>query len=577
MHVERDCPYKKHTCSLCNKTGDKEGFVPVAFHLQQDPEGPPYNYIFFNLEDDWFSKAHPSHISFSSQLYRRSSSVAREHLYKSVFEYDLPLHHAETCRFEFRDPSTWNSVNPWRESFRMLYHGLHVRRGYAELYERRSRNIVHFDRIETALRYAEDLDEPLIFIHSGVYTEEMILVEGNVQIIGAGEYSHFVFPFSLQRVIQTSSTAMLPSTFCPESSPNLTHHNHYAVEVTDNCSPVLDHCIIQSTSMVGAALCVRRPNSNPKVRFCTICDCENVGIYITDFAQGTYEDCEISQNSLAGVWVKNNANPYFRRCHIHHGRDVGIFVFENGVGYFEKCSIHGNRISGVENEIYNGRQGGVYIFGDGRGLIECNDIYGNALAGIQIRTGSDPIVRHNKIHHGQHGGIYVHEKGKGLIEENEVFSNTLAGIWVTTGSTPILRRNRIHSGKQVGVYFYDNGHGLLEENDIFNHLYSGVQIRTGSNPHIRRNKIWGGQNGGALIYNGGLGLLEENEIFDNTMAGVWIKTESHPVLRRNKIFDGRDGGVCIFNKGRGTSPVLHACFRQYIFRCLALLHIYIYI
>lgn len=99
------------------------------------------------------------------------------------------------------------------------------------------------------------------------------------------------------------------------------------------------------------------------------------------------------------------------------------------------------------------------------------------MAGIQIRTNSDPIVRHNKIHHGQHGGIYVHEKGQGLIEENEVFANTLAGVWITTGSTPILRRNRIHSGKQVGVYFYDNGHGKLEDNDIFNHLYSGVQIR----------------------------------------------------------------------------------------------------
>lgn len=67
----------------------------------------------------------------------------------------------------------------------------------------------------------------------------------------------------------------------------------------------------------------------------------------------------------------------------------------------------------------------------------------------QIRTNSDPIVRHNKIHHGQHGGIYVHEKGQGLIEENEVYANTLAGVWITTGSTPVLRRNRIHSGKQV--------------------------------------------------------------------------------------------------------------------------------
>ena len=61
-------------------------------------------------------------------------------------------------------------------------------------------------------------------------------------------------------------------------------------------------------------------------------------------------------------------------------------------------------------------------------------VAGNALAGIQIRTNSDPIVRHNKIHHGQHGGIYVHEKGQGLIENNEVYANTLAGVWITTGN-----------------------------------------------------------------------------------------------------------------------------------------------
>ena len=90
-----------------------------------------------------------------------------------------------------------------------------------------------------------------------------------------------------------------------------------------------------------------------------------------------------------------------------------------------------------------------------RYLLSCESVsnynyLGNALAGIQIRTNSDPIVRHNKIHHGQHGGVYVHEKGQGLIEENEVYANSLAGVWITNGSTPVLRRNRIHSGKQVG-------------------------------------------------------------------------------------------------------------------------------
>lgn len=72
-------------------------------------------------------------------------------------------------------------------------------------------------------------------------------------------------------------------------------------------------------------------NANPTVRHCDISDCENVGLYVTDYAQGTYEDNEICRNALAGIWVKNFANPVMRRNHIHHGRDVGVFTFDNGL------------------------------------------------------------------------------------------------------------------------------------------------------------------------------------------------------------------------------------------------------
>ncbi|KAF8385431.1 dre-1 [Pristionchus pacificus] len=556
------------------------------------------------------------------QFYKTANSQrVWKNLFQSTFEYSIPMYHPQSGKFELREPQRWKGANPWKESFKMLRHGVHVRPGCSSFYE--GRDMLHFEKIEQALLHvnAQSTNEKLIFVHTGHYTPDPLVITTDVQMIGAS--SGFVIPTKvvIQNRQDTTMSLMEGSAgayvgfmsilFTPEVNPlpNPTHQAHYAVMVSDEASPVIDRCLIQSSSSVGAALCVKKQNANPKVRHCKIADCENVGVYITDGATGCFEDCEIARNALAGVWVKNQANPFFRRCHIHSGRDVGIFTFEYGMGFFEKCNIHSNRISGIEvkqhanptvvrsqvhdgltggiyvhekgrgqfmenqiygnayagiwitshsdptirkNEIFGGSQGGVYIFAEGRGLIEQNNIYGNNLAGIQIRTGSDPIVRLNKIHDGRHGGIYVHEKGRGLIEENEVYGNLLAGIWVTTGSSPILRKNRIHSGKQVGVYFYDNGHGLLEENDIFNHLYSGVQIRTGSNPKITRNKIWGGQNGGVLVYNGGLGVLEDNEIFDNAMAGVWIKTDSNPILKRNKIYDGRDGGVCIFNKGRGV-------------------------
>ncbi|XP_014663279.1 PREDICTED: F-box only protein 11-like [Priapulus caudatus] len=613
-------PRKRQRRSRSAQDEASQGSSTAAYFLQYElPDEVILNIFSYLLEQD---------LCRVSQVCKRFNTVANDSelwktLYQSVFEYDLPLMNPKPCKFEFIQPDESEYENPWKGSFKSLYRGLHVRPGFHAKYEEaperyKGRHISFFETIEAAFNDSEDMKHPLVFIHKGMYSGEWLIIDTNVQLIGAapGNVAEHVI---LER--QSESTIMFVEganqaylgyvtlKFCPDVTSSVPPHKHYCLEVTENCSPVVDHCVIRSTSVVGAAVCVSGVGADPVIKHCDVSDCENVGLYVTDYAQGTYEDNEISRNALAGVWVKNHANPIMRRNHIHHGRDVGIFTFENGQGYFEANDIHNNRIAGFEvkaganptvvsceihhgqtggiyvhengrgqflenkihnnsfagiwvtsnsdptirrNEIYDGHQGGVYIFGEGRGLIEYNNIYGNALAGIQIRTNSNPIVRHNKIHHGQHGGIYVHEKGQGLIEENEVYSNTLAGVWITTGSTPVLRRNRIHSGKQVGVYFYDNGHGTLEENDIFNHLYSGVQIRTGSNPLIKKNKIWGGQNGGVLVYNGGLGVLECNEIFDNAMAGVWIKTDSNPVLRRNKIHDGRDGGICIFNGGRGV-------------------------
>ncbi|KAK2551742.1 F-box only protein 11 [Acropora cervicornis] len=459
----------------------------------------------------------------------------------------------------------------WKKCLSRLYSSHHV-------HPTAAKQKTYHETIKDALEAAET--DGVIIVHCGVYDEQLSVTKP-VAIIGAA----FGEPDSV--VIQSNSSTVV------------------AFSGGASCG-FLGHLTLKVS---GATVFVHGRGARPTVSQCLISDSENVGIFVTDGAQGTYEDCEIKNVKLAGVWVRNQASPVMRRNKVHHGRDVGFFIFDYGLGYYEGNDVYNNRIAGFEirsganptvvgckvhhgmtggiychddargeflenkifsntyagvwitsqsnptiknNEIYDGQQGGVYVFGEGKGLIEGNNIHDNALAGIQIRTKSNPIVRCNRIHNGLHGGIYVHEEGMGLIEDNEINNNTLAGVWITTGSTPTLRHNRIHSGKQVGVYFYDGGCGVLEDNEIFNHKYSGIQIRSGSNPTINRNKIWGGQNGGVLVYNGGLGLLEENEIFDNAMAGVWIKTESNPVLRRNKIHHGREGGVCVFNCGKGV-------------------------
>jgi len=334
-----------------------------------------------------------------------------------VFEYDLPLFNPEPCRFEFVSRDIPGHVNPWKESFRQLYRGVHVRPGYQDL-KFQGRNISYFSTVQGALDYADERGaagagssdrnnghSALVFLHAGTYREEFLVIDSNVALIGAapGNVAESVI---LER--ESESTVMfvegakqayaghLTLKFCPDVTSTVPHHKHYCLEVGENCSPTIDHCIIRSSSVVGAAVCVSGDGANPLVMHCDISDCENVGLYVTDYAQGTYEDNEISRNALAGIWVKNYASPIMRRNHIHHGRDVGIFTFDNGMGYFHSNDIHDNRI-----------------------------------AGFEVKAGANPTVAFCEIHHGQTGGIYVHESGSGQFIDNKIHSNNFAGVWIT--------------------------------------------------------------------------------------------------------------------------------------------------
>jgi len=68
-------------------------------------------------------------------------------------------------------------------------HGVHVRPGKSTIYESQSgRKISHFENMETALKFVDarsDLKEKLIFLHSGRYNLDPIVISSAVQIIGA--------------------------------------------------------------------------------------------------------------------------------------------------------------------------------------------------------------------------------------------------------------------------------------------------------------------------------------------------------------------------------------------------------
>ncbi|XP_015784789.1 F-box only protein 11-like [Tetranychus urticae] len=51
--------------------------------------------------------------------------------------------------------------------------------------------------------------------------------------------------------------------FTPDTTSCVPNHKHYCLEITERCSPTIDHCIIRSSSAVGAAVCVSGPEASP--------------------------------------------------------------------------------------------------------------------------------------------------------------------------------------------------------------------------------------------------------------------------------------------------------------------------
>lgn len=70
--------------------------------------------------------------------------------------------------------------NPWKESFKQLYNGIHVRQHYQDMYTDNlsGRKISCFDTIQGALNAATD--DTIIFVHANRYMNEVVVVDKNV-------------------------------------------------------------------------------------------------------------------------------------------------------------------------------------------------------------------------------------------------------------------------------------------------------------------------------------------------------------------------------------------------------------
>lgn len=122
--------------------------------------------------------------------------------------------------------------------------------------------MTYYNTIQDALEAGDE--DVLVFLHAGTYQGEYLCIDSNVTLIGAapGNVAENVI---LERDTESTITfsegakqayvGYVTLKFSPDVTSTVPHHKHYCLEIQENCSPTVDHCIIRSTS-VGKDLLV---------------------------------------------------------------------------------------------------------------------------------------------------------------------------------------------------------------------------------------------------------------------------------------------------------------------------------
>ncbi|CAN7993111.1 unnamed protein product, partial [Ixodes pacificus] len=116
-------PRKRQRRTPSSSQGAAEGGGGAHYLLYEVPDEVLLTIFSYLLEQD---------LCRAAQVCRRFHTISSDtelwkSLYQSVYEYDLPLFHPAPCKFEFVAPEEADCSNPWKESFRQLYRGIHVR------------------------------------------------------------------------------------------------------------------------------------------------------------------------------------------------------------------------------------------------------------------------------------------------------------------------------------------------------------------------------------------------------------------------------------------------------------------
>jgi parallel beta-helix repeat protein len=173
-----------------------------------------------------------------------------------------------------------------------------------------------------------------IFVRPGLYRESLI-IDKPLEIIGDGVLEEIVIKCEDSNclLMQTDRAFVRGLTFSETG-------RHYAVNIPQG-QLVIEECDLTANSNYSV-VAIGGSTANPIIRGCQIRDGKWNGIWASNNARGTVEDCEIFDNGSTGIGIGQGANLVIRRCQINWNGRQAIGVYNKGSATVEDCDLTDN-------------------------------------------------------------------------------------------------------------------------------------------------------------------------------------------------------------------------------------------
>ena len=296
-----------------------------------------------------------------------------------------------------------------------------------------------------SIKNAIDLAKPgdTILILPGLY-QERIRITKDISIAGNGNISDIIIETYDEDCISMRTNRASVKNLTLRSNSGPLHRECYGVYIPDG-HLTLENCDISSKSL--ACIAIHGAVARITADKCKIHDGKDGGVIFYERSEGTLTDCDIFNNSPAGIMISEHSNPVIKNCTIRDGPEYGIYIYDNGYGTIENCKINNNKAAGIRIkeksnpnilncDVKNSKKYGIQIVQKSGSYIENCTILSSGVTGIEIMENSNPVIKNCKIKKNKISGINIRKNGRGIIENCEIMENGKSDLNIEKNSKP---------------------------------------------------------------------------------------------------------------------------------------------